>query len=545
MSRNRIARILTRFRAPLIALAFLVLAIAALDVLVDEPLRRRVEQRMNERLEGYSVSLAALDFTPWNLSLELRELYLVQEAYPTPPVAHFPRIDFSVHWRSLLAGRVVADAVFEAPRLHVDLRQLREERTDEVEIDDRGWQDALLAAYPLKINELEVADGSLVYAHNDSEHPLELSEVELSASNIRNVRSPEDVYPSRVRADAQVFDRGRASVSGAADFLAEPHARVRADLELETVPLEQLDPLGRDVQLVIRGGELSAEGEVEYTAERRSLHLAEVLIDGLRIDYLFDPELTERALEAAERIEQEPTFAYRLDRLQVVDGELGFVDRRREPGYRIFLAGLDGHLTDLASRSSEPSEVRLEGRFMGSGETVAYGVFRTDRDAADFDVGVAIRGTELERMNDLLRTYAKLDVRDGTFSLYSELEVVDGEIDGYIKPLFEDVDAYDSAQDRHDNLFQRIWERIVEGLSELLANRPRDELATIATFEGSVEDPDASTLQIVARLIRNAFFDAILPGFEQRYGQDRRASAGGPERGPRPAAAPAAARAGR
>lgn len=514
--RFRIPRPPRPLRIPLLVVAVLLVAVAALDVLADGPLRRRIERGMNRRLTGYTVALEAVDFSPWNLSLELRGLRVVQDAHPDPPVALLPRLAFSVHWRSLLLGRVVSDVLVDRPRLHVDLDQLSEERRDDVELGDRGWQEALLEAYPLKINELEVRGGTLTYRHADADRPLELSQVELVAENIRNIRSAEKTYPSEIRGTARVFERGRAAIGGQADFLAEPHATFRTALRLERVPLDRLDPLSRDVRLAIRGGELSARGELEVGTERSALHLDELLLAGVRVDYLFDPRLTERALEAAKRVERDPSLAYRLDRLRLVDGELGFVDRTREPGYRLFLSDTDLTLTGLASRSKRPARMKLRGRFMGSGETAAYGVFRPDRDRADFDVGVAIRGTELAAMNDLLRTYAKLDVRDGTFSFYSELRVTDGALDGYLKPLFEDVDVYDPEQDRHKGLFRRIWEHIADGLAELLANRQRDEVATIADLQGSVEDPEASNLQVLVNLLRNAFFEAILPGFERQ-----------------------------
>jgi hypothetical protein len=171
---------------------------------------------------------------------------------------------------------------------------------------------------------------------------------------------------------------------------------------------------------------------------------------------------------------------------------------------------------------------------MGSGATRVAGVFRPDRDGADFDLAVAIQDTRLESMNDLLRAWANVDVTDGEFSFYSELRVVDGELDGYVKPLFSDVDVFDPEQDREKGFFRKLWERLVEGLGKLLENRPREEVATIADLRGSVEDPNASNLQVVFNLIRNAFIESILPGFRAhaeggkrpREERRRRAAAG-------------------
>ena len=516
MGSIRRGRVLSGLRWALLALASLLVALVLVDVVADRFLRDRIERAVNERLDGYSVVLRAVDFSPWNFSLELRELVIVQDAHPAPPVALFPDTTFSVHWRGLLTGRVVADVLMEAPRMHIDLEQIREESADEVELDERGWQEALLAAYPLKVDALEVRDGALVYTHEGASNPLAISDLELTATNIRSVRAPERTYPSEIRGTGRVFDDGRVALEGQADFLARPHAGVRTDFRLEGVPLDRLDPLGRDVHLVVSGGELSAEGELEYAGHRRALHLEDLLLAGVQVDYLFDPELTERALEAAKRVEREPWIDYRIDQLRIANGRLGFVDHRREPGYRVFLSDAEVRLTGLESRSDEPSELRVEGLFMGSGETVVNGLFRPDQDGADFDLGVAIRGTELEAMNDLLASYVNLDVRDGVFSFYCEIGVSDGALEGYIKPLFEEVDVYDPEQDSHKGFFRRIWERIADGLAELLENRPHDEVATIADLRGSAENPDASNWQVVVNLIRNAFVDAILPGFERQ-----------------------------
>ncbi len=119
-------------------------------------------------------------------------------------------------------------------------------------------------------------------------------------------------------------------------------------------------------------------------------------------------------------------------------------------------------------------------------------------------------------MNDLLRSYANLDVTGGTFSFYSQLRVADGRLDGYVKPLFREVNVYDPQQDEDEGIFHKLWEKLAEGVSELLENRPNEEVATVADLSGSVSDPNASNLQVIINLIENAFVKAILPGFRDQ-----------------------------
>jgi len=93
--------------------------------------------------------------------------------------------------------------------------------------------------------------------------------------------------------------------------------------------------------------------------------------------------------------------------------------------------------------------------------------------------------------------------------------VRDGQVHGYVKPLLSDLDVYDGEQDKDDNPLQKLYEAIVGGASKLLENRPRAEVATKTDLSGPVENPEASTLEVIVGLLRNAFFRAILPGLEK------------------------------
>jgi hypothetical protein len=505
-----------------LVLAVLVLAIVLVDVFIDEPLRASIERRMNAALQGYTVRIGAADLNPWNFSLALSDLAVRQQAHPDPPVLDLEAFEFSVEWRALLRLRLVADARIVRPRLFVHLAQLREERDDDVDLDERGWQDALEEAYPLKINALRIAGGRVTYVDEDPERPLELSQIRVLARNLRNVEDPETRHPSSFRASAAVFDSGRAALAGRADFLAEPSPAFLADARVEAVPLDRLGPLIEDYRLNVSRGVLSARGELEHGPERRRATLEEVLIAGIQIDYVSDPELTQRAVEAVTEAKREPSTEIVVRRLRLTGSELGFISRARDPSYRLFLSGTELVVDGWSNQpDSEGSRFRARGAFMGSGRTAIQGAFRPDPGGADFDLAIAIEGTELAAMNDLLRAYANLDVTEGLFSFYSELRVAGGRVDGYVKPLFHEVEVYDAEQDREKGFFRQLWERIAEGLAEILENPPREDVATVADISGPVSSPDASNLQVVLNLIENAFFDSILPGFrEQAKGGD-------------------------
>jgi hypothetical protein len=505
----------------LAAALLLLLAIVARHF--DEYLRRTLESKINQRLHGYTVTLAGAHLNPFGLALTLEGAVIRQQAHPAPPVADIPRLEASVQWRELLRGHLVANAVFDRPRVHVNLPQLRQEDRDEVDVEDRGWQDALQSIYPLKFNLMQVRDGEIVYVDEDPERPLQVSHWNLTAENIRNIRSQEGVYPSPVRTDGVLFGSGRAAVEGHADFLSRPYPGFHVMYRLERVPLKRLGMFSSRANLELTGGVLDSHGELEYAPRHREARIADVTVRGLRLDYLHTAATAaaekQRAAKAS-RVAQDdqPAMLVRIDRFRLADSVLGLVNRAADRPYRVFLDGADLTLTNLSSGFREgPAVAKLTGRFMGSGATRASATFREQSAGPDFDLNVAIEGASLPSMNDLLRAYGKLDVTKGTFSLYSEVKVKGRRITGYVKPLIKDVKVYDSRQDKKKPVLKKLYEKIAGGLSHLLENRPREEVATVADLSGSLDDPDTSIWEIIVRLVSNAFVKAILPGFDREF----------------------------
>jgi hypothetical protein len=154
---------------------------------------------------------------------------------------------------------------------------------------------------------------------------------------------------------------------------------------------------------------------------------------------------------------------------------------------------------------------------MGSGPTTLEATFVPMAKTADLDLNLAVRPTELTTLNDFLQAYGNFDVVGGTFALYTEIGVHDGRIDGYVKPLVEDMNVYASQQEAGEGLLHKAYEFTVEGV-KLIFENPRDTVATETPISGTVDNPETSTWEIVINLARNAFLEAIVPGFEHSLG---------------------------
>jgi len=494
--------------------------------LLDEPLRKKIEADINNSLKGYTVRIERLDFHPFGLSLDLEDCTIFQSAHPDPPIAHIPNLSASVHWKALLRGRLVADWELDNPSLRFDLRQFNQEARDETPIKERGWQDAVKAIYPLKINRFVIRNADVTYIDKGPFRPLRITQLNFLAENIRNVESEEGTYPSPVQAEAVVFDSGKVKLTGNADFLAEPHVAVKGDFDVNKIVLDYFRPITDRYNLSVRKGALDAAGSIEYATQAETIIIKKLTLDGFDADYNYQAptapteEIAKQVGQTARKYSNEPTLQVKVDKFETRNSQLAFVNRAAKPSYRVFFAdvaidieNLSNHLKDGVARG------QAKGKFMGNGPTQIDFAFRPETKGPDFNISLRTENTDMRTMNDLFRAYGNFDVAGGVFSLYSEIKVRQGKIEGYVKPLFRDVNVYDERQDREKSVFRKLYEGLVGGIAGLLQNRPREEVATQTSISGDIESPQTSTWQTVLRLVQNAFFKAILPGFDREVSQ--------------------------
>jgi hypothetical protein len=506
----------------------LVLILVAVGAGINEPLRGYIERQANRSLTGYHVRIGSVHLHPIGFAVDFYDLVVSQDANPDPPMLRIPQLSASIQWTNLIRGRIVSDWRVLNPTVFIHQQQVEDENRDAVSVTDHGWQGAVQALYPFKINRLEIRSAQFTYADtNPLLKPIRIHGMDVNAENIRNVRSSRGRYPSTIAASGRVFGAGTLHLAGRADFLAEPFAAVDVASRLEQIPLTDLEPVLRHVNLVVREGTASVYGRLEYAPWAKNIHVERIVVQGAQADFVHHPvasrDTEEKVVEGAKDVvttNKTPNIVWAVDRVEVKDSTVGFVNKGSRPSYRVFLEQTELDLKNLSNHLVEgTSEGSLEGALMGTGQVAASVIFRPETRGADMDLAVRINEASMPSMNDLWRAYGNFDVTAGVFSLFMEVTVRDGAMKGYVKPFFKAIKVYDEDQDDKKGLGRRLYERLVGGLSTLLENKGRDEVATKAEFSGRIDDPRMNNWQAVVHLVQNAFFQAILPGFEGEAGR--------------------------
>ena len=318
-------------------------------------------------------------------------------------------------------------------------------------------------------------------------------------------------------------------VDGHADFFAEPSMGVDVDITLQDINLADLLPLTAQRQIHLTQGSLTTSGHVEFAPAAQEVRIASLNLHDVKVDFVHAARTKQREQRTAQQVSRtaakaanHPTLLLRIDQGKVERSEFGFVNQATNPSYRLFISGAELELENWSNQLSEgTARVQLKGMLMGTGATKITGAFRPEVESPDFDLSVKIVKTQVKSLNQLLRAYGGLDAAAGLFSLFSEVSVKNGTVKGYLKPLFKDVTAYDPQQDRDKGMLNQLYEKTINALAEILKNTPRDEVATKTDLSGTVENPQASTWELVLTLFQNAFFDAVLPGLEGKVQLER------------------------
>src|SRR5580692_24069 len=411
--------------------ATLIVAVFIASFFLDDIVRARTQTAMNQNLKGYHVALAHAHLQLLGGILTLNGLKVIQEEHPRPPIADIATMRFTIQVKELFSRRVVADVLLSRPKIQIDQTQLAAEKKSNVPLKQKGWQDALEAAYPFKINRFTINDGDVVYIQDAVNPPLHLANLNFTADNIRNIHAGENDYPSRFHANLVIFDTGHATIDGHANFLEEPFPGARATYTISNLPLSAFDPEIRQININLSGGHLSSDGLLEYSPKITRVEVNNATIGAVNVGYVHSPATKEaeakRVKETGKEIEKQNNrraVDITVRELDILHSDFAYTDQTSNPNYKLFINDTDLTLKNLSNHQNHgAADLTLRGKFMGSGDTNVAGDFLASQQGPAFNLKVAMQNADLTAMNDLLRAFGRFDVAAGQISALSQLSI--------------------------------------------------------------------------------------------------------------------------
>jgi hypothetical protein len=212
-------------------------------------------------------------------------------------------------------------------------------------------------------------------------------------------------------------------------------------------------------------------------------------------------------------------FPFQINSAAVHNGEIHFRAFDKDPPVDVYLNNLEASVENLTNIHDETKPLITTVSASGLAMNQAKFEYKMALDPFSykptFEMGVRLVGLDVTQINDLAVAYGDFDFEKGSFDLVVEMKSTEGTVDGYIKPLFRNVQVLALKKDaRQDNPLEFFWEALVGGVTKLLSNPPRDQFGTYIPVTGSLDAPRTDILATIGNVLRNAFIRAYLPRFE-------------------------------
>jgi len=213
-------------------------------------------------------------------------------------------------------------------------------------------------------------------------------------------------------------------------------------------------------------------------------------------------------------------FPLRIDRLTIRDGELHFRAFHGEPKVDVYLQRIDAVAHNLTnskkvSRSLMASLV-ADGRAMHSGRFKVWAKIDPVARHPTFDLAVELVDLHLPELNSLFEHYLDVQVKDGTFGLFTECAAKEGEFRGYVKPIVKNLDVVKLKPEKK-SVGEAIKGFFVKIGAWIFKNRSKQQLATRVELSGRFDQPKPDVWKAIVSFLENAFIRALPAQLEPEH----------------------------
>ena len=261
---------------------------------------------------------------------------------------------------------------------------------------------------------------------------------------------------------------------------------------------------------------------LEWKALRQRRVVGRVLMDQAELNFVDAPNEEEAQTGGGGPWLQiiKDLFPFKINSAIIKDGSIHFRAYQTIKPVDVYISQFEATIDNLGNIRDETnplvSTVQATGLVMDQAKFEYKMTLDPFAYRPTFQMALRLLGLDVTKINDLALAYGKFDFKRGWFDLVVETDVEEGQITGYAKPLFRNLQVFSLSEDlKEKNVLQFFWQALVGGVTSLFKNHARDQFGTLIPFIGDATG--ATTTDIFATLgniLRNAFVRAYLPRLE-------------------------------
>ncbi|MFI5152963.1 MAG: DUF748 domain-containing protein [Chitinophagales bacterium] len=257
---------------------------------------------------------------------------------------------------------------------------------------------------------------------------------------------------------------------------------------------------------------------IQWNALLHGRIVGEIVVDHVVLNFVKGPteETSQTKIDKKWTDVVDHLMPLKLNRFEIINSEIHYRDFYSKPKVDIYAKEVHILAQNLSNvnknKEALPSTAEGTAKVYGGHAKVSMKLNPLNN-SPTFDANAEMVGLDITNLNNFLEAYGKLDVKQGTISIYTEAAAKDKKIIGYTKPIIKDLKVVNWEKDK-DQPLKLAWEAVVGTVAWIFKNHEKDQLATKAEFEGNIKNPDVSTWYIIGQLLQNAFIQALYPALE-------------------------------
>lgn len=211
-----------------------------------------------------------------------------------------------------------------------------------------------------------------------------------------------------------------------------------------------------------------------------------------------------------------------INRLEVTNGKFTYLDRSTSPHIDLHIDSMRLIALNLANIEDSlatklPSSVSLSGTSIGQGHLKIDMKVNVLKEVPDFDMDMELTSVNLTSLNNFIKAQGKFDVERGNLDIYCELSLMNGELNGYVKPFIKNLKVLDWKKDskkEEGGILNAAKEAVIGLLGKVVENPKRKQIATTVPIKGNVNNPETNGWATFLGILKNAFIEALNRGIE-------------------------------
>lgn len=221
-------------------LILLLVGFLAFRLVLPYVVLRYVEHQIN-KIPEYRVTIQDLDMHLYRGAYTIKniQLWKIKENIPVP-FFEAQKMDFSIEWRALLHGKIVAKILVKKPRVNFVIDPSKKNTQTSI---NKQWIDIVKTLYPANINRLEAMQGEISLRSMVGKNPFKIyiKNVNFMIENMQKTVKKDKVLSSSFLFRGETVGKGSIYLKGDfAPFSKEPTLKMSTQLKnLEVAQISQ------------------------------------------------------------------------------------------------------------------------------------------------------------------------------------------------------------------------------------------------------------------------------------------------------------------